>query len=141
MSRITFKEEPTSNSLATIGRRLHPLVSQATTCEKLQLHNSLDTTRRRLQPPMFSRYNQKVDTTTYPYLVKLPLNISRIMEPLSHYHCDIYYCKPVPINLHQKTYNNLYKATCNQPIPITCKQPVPINHATCTMHQPVPRNL
>jgi len=60
------------------------------------------------------------------------------METLSHYHCEIYYCKPMEINLHQTTYNNLYQTTCNQPVPITCKQPTPITYAnmyhasTCT---------
>jgi hypothetical protein len=49
-----------------------PLFSQATTRGKLQLPNSLATTRRRLQPPMFSGYNRKVDTTTCPYLVLPP---------------------------------------------------------------------
>jgi hypothetical protein len=41
----------------------NPLVSQATTQGKLQLHNSLATTKG---PPMFSSYNQKVATTTCP---------------------------------------------------------------------------
>ena len=34
-----------------------PLISQDTTQGKLQLPNSLATTRQRLQPPMFSDYN------------------------------------------------------------------------------------
>jgi hypothetical protein len=53
------------------------------------------------------------------------------MEPLSHYHYEIYYCKPVPINLHQTTYNNLYHKTYNHSIPITSKQHVPV-HQPCT---------
>jgi hypothetical protein len=44
----------------------NPLASQATTRGKLQLPNSLAKTRRRLQPPVFFGYNQKVATTTYP---------------------------------------------------------------------------
>jgi hypothetical protein len=62
------------------------------------------------------------------------------MEPLSHYQCEKYCCKPVPINLHQ--------TTCNQPVPITCKQIVPITcanmyHAsTCTLyHKQVPSTM
>jgi hypothetical protein len=58
-----------------------------------------------------------------------------MMEPLSHYHCEIYYCKPVPINLHQTTYtNNLnHASTMHQPVP----QPV-INlyHKKCINHAP-----
>jgi hypothetical protein len=52
--------------------------------------------------------------------VQPPWYISRMMEPLSHYHCEIYCCKPVSINQDQKTYTNN------------------LNHAS-TMHQPVPQ--
>jgi hypothetical protein len=92
-------------------------------------------TGRRLQPPSFSGYNLrenptpqfssynekeattpyvlgynwKVATTTYPCPVQPPWHISRIMEPLSHYHYEIYCCKHVPINLHHaSTIINLY---------------------------------
>jgi hypothetical protein len=104
-------------------------------------------TRRRLQPPsfsgynlreaptpQFSGYNQKEATTPYvlqtttgrwlqPPVLALSnhLNRSRMMEPLSHYHCEIYHCKPVPINLYHKQVHqpctNLYQTTCNQPVP------------------------
>jgi len=86
------------------------LVSQATTWGKLQLPKSLATTRRRLQPPMFSGYNQKVATTTCPCPVLPPWSRSRMMEPLSHYHCEIYCYKPVPISLN-------HASTCNQHVP------------------------
>ena len=84
----------------------NPLVSQATTWGKLKLPNSMATTKRKLQPPMFSAYNQKVATTTCLFPVQPPWDISRMMEPLSHYHFDIYCCKPVPIKLHQTTCTN-----------------------------------
>ena len=54
----------------------NPLVSQATAWGKLQLPNSMATTRRRLQTPKFSGYNWKVATTTYPYLIQPPWNIN-----------------------------------------------------------------
>ena len=95
----------------------NPLVSQATTSTtwgKLQLPNSLATTRRMLQPPMFSDYNRKVATTTCPFPILPPWSISRMMEPLSHYHCEIYCCKPVPINLNHAS---TCTSTCNQPVP------------------------
>jgi hypothetical protein len=68
---------------------------------------------------MFSDYNHKVATTTCSFLIQPPWYISRMMEPLSHYHCEIYCCKLVPINLDQKTYtNNLnHTSIMNQPIP------------------------
>jgi hypothetical protein len=47
-----------------------------------------------------------------------------MMEPLSHYHCEIYHCKPVPINLN-------YASTMHQPVP----QPV-INLYHKQVHQP-----
>ena len=93
------------------------LVSQDTTWRKLQLPYSLATTRRRLQHRMFFGYNLKVATTTCPCPVQPPWSRSRMMEPLSHYHCEIYCCKPVPINLHQTIYNNLYQTTYNQHVP------------------------
>ena len=67
---------------------------------------------------MFSVYNQKVATTTCSCPLQPPWCISIMMEPLSHYHCEIYHCKIVPINLHQTTCTNN------------------LNHAS-TMHQPV----
>src|ERR1700722_15249544 len=78
-------------------------------------------------------YNQKVATTTCPCPIQTPQYTSIMMEPLSHYHCEIYYCKPVPINLHQTTCtNNLnHASTMNQPIP----QPV-INLYHKQVHQP-----
>ena len=92
-------------------------------------------TGRRLQPPSFSGcnlreaptpqffgYNQKeattpyvlwlqpkVATTTYPCPIQPPWRRSRMMEPLSHYHYEIYCCKFVPINLHQTTCTNNLK--------------------------------
>jgi hypothetical protein len=104
----------------------NPIVSQATTRGKLHLPNFLATTRMRLQPPMFFGYNRKVDTTTCPCTVQPPESRSRMMEPLSHYHCDIYHCNHVPINLN-------HASTCTS----TCNQPVPSTSAS-TMHQPVP---
>jgi hypothetical protein len=47
------------------------------------------------------------------------------MEPLSHYHCEIYHCKPIPINLNHAS---TYTSTCNQHVPQT---------SASTMHQPV----
>jgi len=102
----------------------NPLVSQATTWGKLQLPNSLTTTKRRLQHPMFSSYNQKVATTTFPCPVLPPWSRSRIMEPFSHYHCEIYHCKPIPINLN-------HASTMHQPVP----QPI-INMYHKQVHQP-----
>ena len=111
-SSCNWKEAPT------------PLVSQATTWGKLQLPNSMATTRRRLQPPMSSGYNRKVATTTFPCPVLPPWSRSRMMEPLSHYHCEIYCYKPVPISLNHastctSTYNqlviNLYHKQVHQP--------------------------
>jgi hypothetical protein len=92
------------------------------------------TTRRRLQPP----YNQKVAKTTYHCPIQLLCRISRMMEPLSHYHCEINCCKPVPINMHQTTYtNNInHASTIHQSVPqpeINCTINNCINHApTCT---------
>ena len=74
----------------------NPLFSQVATRGKLQLPNSLATTRRRLQPPMFSSYNWKVATTTCPCPILPPWSRSRMMEPLSNFHCEIYHCKTVP---------------------------------------------
>jgi hypothetical protein len=51
MSRITFKEAPTSNSLAPTGRRLQP-------------PSFLGYNLREYPTPQFSRYNQK-EATTY----------------------------------------------------------------------------
>jgi hypothetical protein len=58
MSRITFKEAPTSNSLATTGRRLQP---PSFSGYKL----------REAPTPQFSGYNQKEATT--PYVLRLQL--------------------------------------------------------------------
>ena len=71
---------------------------------------SLATTRRRLQPPMFSGYNRKVANPTCPCPVQQPWSRSKMMEPLSHYHSEIYHCKSVPINLN-------HESTIHQPIP------------------------
>ena len=115
----------------------NPLVSQATTWGNLQLPKYLAITRRRLQPPMFFGYNRKVATTTCPCPI-LPPWSSIMMEPLSHYHREIYHCKPIPINLnhastmhqpvpkplinlyHKQVHQlctNMYQTTCNQPVP------------------------
>jgi len=65
-------------------RDSNPLYFQATTQGKFQLHNSLDTTKRTLEPdkfsiynrkverPKFSIYNRKVATTTYHFPVQPP---------------------------------------------------------------------
>ena len=74
---------------------------------------------------MFSGYNRKVATTTCPCPIQLLRYISRMMEPPSHYHCEVYWCKPVPINLHQTTW------TMHQPVP----QPI-INIYHKKLHQP-----
>jgi len=81
--------------------------------------------------PMFFSYNWKVATTPCPFPVQPPRCISIMMEPLSHYHCEIYYCKRVPINLHQTTCtNNLNHASTYTS---TCTINKCINHAsTCT---------
>ena len=84
----------------------NPLISQDTTLEKLQLPNSLAITKRRLQPPMFFGYNRKVATITYPCLVLPPSSRSRMMEPLSHYHCEIYHWPRT--NLYNCPVINLY---------------------------------
>ena len=101
-----------------------PLVSRDATWGKIQLPDSLATTRRRLQPPLFSGYNWKVATATCPCLVLPPWSRSRMMEPLSHYHCEIYRCKNVPTNLN-------HASTIHQPVP----QPV-INLYHKQVHQP-----
>jgi hypothetical protein len=80
---------------------------------------------------MFFGYNRKVAKTTYPCLVQPPQRISIMMELLSHYHCEIYCCKPVPMNLHQITYTNKlnHAPTCIS----NCTINKCINHApTCT---------
>ena len=61
-----------------------------------------------------------------------------MMEPLSHYHCEIYCCKPIPINLHQTTCtNNMnHASTMHQPVP----QPV-INLYHKQVHQPCTKPL
>ena len=110
----------------------NPLVSQATTRGKLQLPKYLATTRRRLQPPKFFSYNQKVATTTCPCPVQPPWSRSRMMEPLSQNHCEIYRCKPVPINLN-------HASTMHQPIPkpvinLYHKQVHPTMYQVCTNH-------
>jgi hypothetical protein len=66
-----------------------------------------------------------------------------MMEPLSHYHCEIYYCKVVPINLHQTTctnnlfqhvpYINLYHKNVHQP----CTKPVQITYHKNLSKQPI----
>jgi hypothetical protein len=49
-----------------------------------------------------------------------------MMEPLSHYHCEIYHCKYVPINLN-------HASTCTS----TCTINKCINHAPTCTKQPV----
>ena len=65
-----------------------------------------------------------MSTTTFPFPVQMPWSRSRMMEPLSNYHYEIYRCKPVPINLnyasimHQtipQTVINLYHKQVHQP--------------------------
>jgi hypothetical protein len=84
---------------------------------------------------MFSGYNQKVDTTTCPCPIQPPCHRSRMMEPLSHYHCEIYCCKPVPINLHQTTtVINMYHKQVHQPCTNMYHQRV---HQPCTKYVPI----
>jgi hypothetical protein len=72
---------------------------------------------------MFSGYNRKVATTTCPCPIQPPYSRSRMMEPLSHYHCEIYFV-------------NLYQSTCTkQPVTTCTKQPV-INMYHKQVHQP-----
>jgi hypothetical protein len=64
-----------------------------------------------------------------------------MMEPLSHYQCEIYFCKPVPINLHQTTYtNNLSHAStiskCINHVPSMYQSC--INYSSTMTHQDVP---
>ena len=108
--RITFIRS--TNFLcfpATTGRRLQPTSFSGYNLREAPTPQILATTRRRLQPPMFSGYNRKVATATCPCPILPPWSRSRMMEPLSHYHYEIYYYKLVPINLHQTICNNLYQ--------------------------------
>jgi hypothetical protein len=50
------------------------------------------------------------------------------MEPLSHYHCEIYHCKPVPINEPCINHASTCTSTYNQYVP---------KKSASTMHQPV----
>ena len=55
-----------------------------------------------------------------------------MMEPLSHYHCEIYHCKPVPIYLN-------HASTMHQPVPqpvinLYHKQVHPTMYQVCTNH-------
>ena len=95
---------------AATRRRLQPPSFSGYNWGKLQLPNSLATTRRRLQPPMFYGYNRKVATNTCHCLLFPPWSRSRMMEPLLHYQCEIYCCKPVPINQN-------HASTMHQPVP------------------------
>ena len=111
----------------------------STTGRRLQPHSFSCYNLREAPTPQFSGYNQKEATT--PYVLQLqseggynhlscpvlpPWSRSRMMEPLSHYHCEIYHCKPLPINLnHASTYTS------------TCTINKCINHApTCNQHVP-----
>ena len=108
------------------------------TGRRFQPHSFLGYNLREAPTLQFSGYNQKEATTTCPCFVQPPWSRSRMMEPLSHYHCEIYLCKPVPINMnhastmhqpipqhvinlyHKQVHQpctNLYQTTCNQPIP------------------------
>ena len=123
--RITFIESTNFLCFPTATRRrLQPPSFLGYNLRESPTPNSLATTRRRLQPPMFSGYNWKVATTTCPCPVLPPWSRSRMMEPLSHYHCEIYCCKRVPINLN-------HASTMHQPIP----QPV-INLYHKQVHKP-----
>ena len=101
--RITF-------IAAATGRKLQPHSFSGYNLREAPTPNSLATTRRRLQPPMFSGYNRKVATTTCPCPILPRWSRSRMTEPLSHYHCEIYHCKPVPINMK-------HASTMHQPVP------------------------
>jgi hypothetical protein len=102
---------------AATGRRLQPPSFSGYNLREAPTPNSLATTRRRLQPPMFFNYNQRWLQPPVLAPSNCPNHRSRMMEPLSHYHYEIYCCKLVPINLHQTTCNNLYQTTYNQPVP------------------------
>jgi hypothetical protein len=104
----------------------NPLVSQATT---KGISNSPILW---LQPPMFSGYNRKVATSTFSCPILPPYSRSRMMEPLSTCHYEIYRYKPVPINLnHASTMHQLVPQLV---INLYHKQV----HQSCT---PVPNNL
>jgi hypothetical protein len=69
------------------------------------------------------------------------------MEPLSHYHCEIYCCKPIPINLHQTTrtnnlcqyvpYINLYLNMYHKQVHQQCTKPVKITYQNNLSKQPI----
>jgi hypothetical protein len=65
-----------------------------------------------------------------------------MMEPLSHYNCEIYCCKPVPINLYQTTctinkcINHALTCTIQPVISLDHKQVhQPCTNCTSTYHQ------
>ena len=105
---------------AATGRRLQPPSFSGYNLREAPTPQFSSYNQRRLKPPMFSGYKWKVSTTTYPCPVLPPWSRSRMMEPLSHYHCEIYHCKPIPINLnHASTMHqiviNLYHKQVHQP--------------------------
>jgi hypothetical protein len=61
-----------------------------------------------------------------------------MMEPLSHYHCEIYRCKPVPINLnHASTCTSTYTINkciipCSKYVPIMCQLLINYDSSICT---------
>jgi hypothetical protein len=92
---------------------------------------------------MFFGYNWKLATTTCPCPILPPLSRSRMMEPLSHYHCEIYHCKYVPINMNQAstcastyTINQCTINKCIQPctkyVPIMCQLLINQHHQLYT---------
>ena len=126
--RITFLGSTKFLCFPTaIGRRLQP-------------PSFLGYNLREALTPQFSGYNPQCSsaTTTCPCPILPPWSRSRMMEPLSHYYCEIYWCKPVAINMYQTTCtNNLdHASTCTSTYTINkC-----INHAltctsTCTMNK------
>ena len=109
------------------------LCFSAATGRRLQHPSFSGYNLREAPTPQFSSYNQKeattpnglqqnpkVATTTCPCPVPPPWSRSRMMEPPSHYQCEIYHYKPVPINMnHASTMHqpliNLYHKQVHQP--------------------------
>jgi hypothetical protein len=98
------------------------LVSQATTRGKLELPNSLATTRRSLQPPMFSDCKRKVATTTYPCPVQLLQGKNSLWPRVNHN-------RQVSLQKSTQLQHMLYKLMCN-----IIKRPTSIQHLMMFHH-------
>jgi hypothetical protein len=71
MSRITFKEAPTSNSPATTGRRLQPPSFSGYNLREAPTPQFSGYNQKEATTP-YVLYNRKVATTTYPCPVQPP---------------------------------------------------------------------